>query len=47
MFLLLFRDVLSKKEIKFKDLSIGIVGAGNVGSKVAHCANTRWNENNY
>ena len=27
-------------ELKFKNLSIGIIGAGNVGSKVAYCANT-------
>ncbi len=33
-------EVLSKRELKFKNFSIGIIGAGNVGSKVAYCANT-------
>ena len=33
-------EVLSKRELKFKSLSMGIIGAGNVGSKVAYCANT-------
>ena len=32
-------DVLSEKNLRFKDLSIGIIGSGNVGSKVAFCAN--------
>jgi erythronate-4-phosphate dehydrogenase len=32
-------DVLSERKLRFKDLSIGIIGAGNVGSKVAYCAN--------
>jgi erythronate-4-phosphate dehydrogenase len=32
-------DVLSKKNLKFNNVSIGIIGAGNVGSKVALCAN--------
>ena len=32
-------DVLIERKLRFKDLSIGIVGAGNVGSKIAHCAN--------
>ena len=30
--------ILTKKNLKFNDLSIGIIGAGNVGSKVAYCA---------
>ena len=33
-------DVLTKKSLKFNNLSIGIIGAGNVGSKVAYCADT-------
>jgi len=32
-------DVLTKKNLKFNGLSIGVIGAGNVGSKIAHCAN--------
>jgi erythronate-4-phosphate dehydrogenase len=32
-------DVLTKKNLKFNRLSIGVIGAGNVGSKIAHCAN--------
>ena len=31
--------ILSERKLRFKDLSIGIIGAGNVGSKVANCAN--------
>jgi len=31
--------VLSERKKQFKDLSIGIIGAGNVGSKIAYCAN--------
>jgi len=32
-------EILTEKKMKFKDLSIGIVGVGNVGSKVANAAN--------
>jgi erythronate-4-phosphate dehydrogenase len=32
--------VLEKKKLRFKDLSIGIIGVGNVGSKVARCADS-------
>lgn len=31
-------EVLEEKKLKFEDLSIGIIGVGNVGSKVAACA---------
>ena len=31
-------EVLEKKKLRFKDFSIGIIGVGNVGSKVARCA---------
>ena len=33
-------EVLEKKKLRFKDLSIGIIGVGNVGSKVARCADS-------
>jgi erythronate-4-phosphate dehydrogenase len=31
-------EVLEERKVKFEDLSIGIIGVGNVGSKVAACA---------
>jgi len=31
-------EVANKKNLKFKDLSLGIIGAGNIGSRVVKCA---------
>ena len=31
-------EVLIQKNLKFKDLSLGIIGVGNIGSKVVECA---------